>query len=164
MEKNDLNLRPRFSKELKLSSEMVLKSFEKAKLSQDSYVAFTVNNHVYLKIPKKNQHYWSPQLHLEIDDVDTNNSLLRGLFGPNPAIWTMFMFFHFLVGGLFIAFGIWAYANYSLGSSFLMQLILFFTMLLLWFVLYYVGRMGKETGNGQMHELYNFMNSILNTN
>lgn len=161
MEKNEVILRPRFSKELKHSSEEVIERFESVKGERKDYVISRVDHHIYLKIPKEDQHYWSPQLHLEIDEVDESSSHLRGLFGPNPSIWTMFMFFHFLVGGFFIVFSVWAYSNYSLDKPFLMQTIMLFVMILIWFVLYFVGRMGKETGHDQMHELYAFMNYVL---
>jgi len=161
MEKNEVILRPRFSKETNHSSEEVIALFEAVKKERKDYHISRVDHHIYLKIPKEDQHYWSPQLHLEIDEVDEESSSIRGLFGPNPAIWTMFMFFHFFVGASFLAFGVWAYSNYSLDKPFLMQMIMLFVMILVWFVLYFVGRMGKQTGHDQMHELYAFMNYVL---
>ena len=69
-----------------------------------------------------------------------------------------FMFLHFLVACLFIGFGIWAYTNATLKNSYGIQLGLMFFMMLIWFVLYFGGRMGKATGKPEMIALNDFLN------
>ena len=64
--------------------------------------------------------------------------------------------------GIFIAFGIWAYSNWSLETDYFMQLIVVFMMVFIWFVLYFAGRLGRASGKPEMHQLYNFMLKILN--
>ena len=93
--------------------------------------------------------------------VDENSSRLFGLFGPNPTVWTMFMFFHFIIAGLFIGFGIWAYTNWTLNTDFAIQLFLVILMIIIWLELYFGGRLGKATGKDQMVLLHNFMKSLL---
>ena len=56
------------------------------------------------------------------------------------------MFLHFLVAGLFMVFGIWAYTNWTLNDPYNLQLILMGLMVLLWFVLYAAGRLSKQKG------------------
>ena len=158
---NDIVLRPRFKIELKKNNQEVLKVFEEAKKTQKDFIVSRVDDHVFIKIPKSDQHFWSPQLHLEIMEVDKNSSRLFGLFGPNPTVWTMFMFFHFIVAGLFIGFGIWAYTNWALETDFTIQLFIAILMIVLWVALYFGGRLGKATGRDQMVLLHNFMNSLL---
>lgn len=158
---NDIVLRPRFKIELKKNNQEVLKAFEEAKKTQKDFIVSRVDDHVFIKIPKSDQHFWSPQLHLEIMEVDKNSSRLFGLFGPNPTVWTMFMFFHFIVAGLFIGFGIWAYTNWALETDFTIQLFIAILMIVLWVALYFGGRLGKATGRDQMVLLHNFMNSLL---
>ena len=158
---NDIVLRPRFKIELKKNNQEVLKAFEEAKKTQKDFIVSRVDDHVFIKIPKADQHFWSPQLHLEIMEIDKNSSRLFGLFGPNPTVWTMFMFFHFIVAGLFIGFGIWAYTNWTLKTDFAIQLFVAILMIVLWVALYFGGRLGKATGRDQMVLLHNFMNSLL---
>lgn len=158
---NDIVLRPRFQIELEQDRASALNQLEAKKFSQKRFVISRVDNHVFLRLPKQDQHFWSPQLHLEIIENNGHGSLLKGLFGPNPTVWTMFMFFHFAVAGLFIACGIWAYSNNALNVDYSLQLILMVFMVVLWFVLYFAGRMGKKAGRKEMHELYNFMNETL---
>lgn len=158
---NDIVLRPRFKIELKKNNQEILSVFEEAKKTQKDFIVSRVDDHVFIKIPKADQHFWSPQLHLEIMEIDKNSSRLFGLFGPNPTVWTMFMFFHFIVAGLFIGFGIWAYTNWTLKTDFAIQLFVTILMIVLWVALYFGGRLGKATGRDQMVLLHNFMNSLL---
>ena len=86
---------------------------------------------------------------------------MRGLFGPKPAVWTMFMFFHFAVASLFIAFGIWAYTNYTLGADYHLPMSFMGCMIMAWIILYIAGRAGKKAGKQEMEQLYGFMHKTL---
>lgn len=158
---NDIVLRPRFKLELEKNNQEVLKVFEEAKSTQKEFIVTRVDDHVFIKIPKANQHFWSPQLHLEIMEVDDSHCRLFGLFGPNPTVWTMFMFLHFAVAGIFIGFAIWAYTNWSLDNDFAIQLFVTLLMVVIWIALYFGGRVGKATGRDQMILLHNFMKKKL---
>jgi len=160
---NDIVLRPRFKMDLNQNNQTILKTFEALKTSQKDFVVSRVDDHVFIRLPKNKQHFWSPELHLEINEIDEASSRLHGLFGPKPSVWTMFMFFHFVVAGLFIAFGIWAYSNWTLKTDFTLQLVFTIFMVILWVGLYVGGRLGKATGKDQMHELFQFMTKVLNT-
>jgi hypothetical protein len=158
---NEIVLRPRFKIALDRTNESALQAFEQLKGSQTAFVVSRIDDHVFIRIPKAQQHFWSPQLHLEIIETGTNTSELYGLFGPNPAVWTLFMFLHFMVGVAFIAMGIWAYSNYSLDSPFVVQLVVMFLLLLGWVVLYFAGRLGKKAGKKEMLQQYQFMKDTL---
>ena len=158
---NEIILRPRFKIEMKQSNEAALQAFEMANEEQLEYIITRSDDHVFIKIPKHKQDFWSPQLHLEIEHLDENQSSLHGFFGPNPTVWTMFMFFHFIVAFLFIGFGIWAYTNYSLNTSYAIQLATMLFLLLIWIGLYIGGRIGKASGKKDMHALYDFMKKTL---
>lgn len=158
---NDIVLRPRFQLELSRSNQTILKAFEQTKGHQKNFVVSRIDNHVFIRIPKAEHHYWSPQLHLEVLPKDQDNCTVHGLFGPNPTIWTMFMFLHFIVAGLFIVFGIWAYSNWTLELPFVVQLTIMFLMVIAWVTLYLLGRMGRHSGKDQMHQLHDFMNDVL---
>ena len=158
---NEIVLRPRFKFEIKRNNQEALKLFEDAKSTQSDFIVSRVDDHVFIRIPKDKQHFWSPQLHLEINEVDDSTSMLLGLFGPNPTVWTMFMFFHFLVAVLFIGFGAWAYSNWSLENSYGLQVGVMILMVVIWVVLYFAGRLGKKAGMDEMHLLHHFMRDIL---
>ena len=117
-----------------------------------------LDDHIFIKFNKKEAHFWSPQLHLEINEADDGNSKLYGLFGPNPTLWTFFMFLHFGVATFFIIFGIWAYSAAALDRPYGIQVGAMVFMVVLWFTLYIFGRAGKRKGKPQMSQLYSFMN------
>ncbi|WP_186826727.1 GTP-binding protein [Psychroserpens burtonensis] len=161
---NDIVLRPRFKFHLKENNTYILDLFEDTETTQKDFIISRIDDHLFIKIPKAKQHYWSPQLHLEINQNENKGSIIYGLFGPNPTVWTMFMFFHFIVAGLFIGCGIWTYVNWSLGNSYALQLFFALFMIVIWLALYFGGRLGKKTGMTQMHELHHFMRDTLRTN
>lgn len=155
---SELYLRPRFSMELSESSEVVLARFKAAfKKEETVYKGSIVDGHVFIRIPKKTAHFWSPQLHLESIEKTTTTSELKGLFGPKPQVWTLFMFIHFVVGTLFLGFAVLLYTRLILNETVLLPAAMLIVLPLLWFVLYFVGKIGKSTGKTQMKELHNFM-------
>lgn len=158
---NKIVLRPRFKIALKHSSEVILKVFEATKENQKEYMVSRVDEHIFIRIPKEHQHFWTPQLHLEIHPENENESLLHGFFGPNPKVWTLFMFLHFVIGILFIGLGIWVYSNAMLNQEYALQIAGMVFLLLCWIGLYVGGSIGKATGKKQMQELYDFMNKTL---
>lgn len=153
----DIILRPRFQIELEISCKQLIALFSERKKNQGRYGISCLEHHVFIKLPKNEQHFWSPQLHLEISEVSENSCTVHGFFGPNPTVWTMFIFFHVVVGTLFMADMIWLYSNLSLGSSIALQIVIVVSLVATWVFLYLAGRIGKKKGKKEMRELYQFM-------
>ncbi|MDN3494067.1 GTP-binding protein [Winogradskyella bathintestinalis] len=160
---NEIVLRPRFKFEIATNNQTLLESFENKKSIQTEFIVSRIDDHVFLKFPKKDQHFWSPQLHLEINEDGPDKAIVHGLFGPNPTVWTLFMFLHFITAALFFGFGIWAYTNYNLENSYSLQLCLSILMILIWFGLYFAGRIGRAKGKPEMYRLQTFMNTTLSS-
>jgi hypothetical protein len=154
-------LRPRFQKLLDHNKEVVIAAFQQEKEGDSTFVISIVDDHIFIKLPRRLQHYWSPQLHLEVNDLSENSTKMYGLFGPNPTVWTMFMFLHFVVATVFFVFGIWAYSNWSLEQSYAIQLFLTLMTVVIWFALYFFGRLGRLRGKPQMQDLNAFMEQTL---
>ena len=158
---NEIVLRPRFKIELDYPIHIALGLFGEAKKNTEKFIVQCIDDHVFIKIPKEKQHFWSPQLDLEIIDKLDRTCVVHGLFGPKPSVWTLFMFIHFLVATLFIGMGVWAYSNLSLNNPYALQVTIMGLMILIWVVLYFAGRMGKEAGRKEMIQLHDFMKSTL---
>ena len=71
------------------------------------------------------------------------------------------MFLHFGVATVFSIVGIWAYSSAALDKPYSLQLGLMGFMILVWCILYFFGRAGKQKGKPQMEELYQFMMNTL---
>lgn len=159
---NQIVLRPRFKLERDEPKEVLLTAFEGSQASP--YIIKRIDDHVFIKFNSKKSHFWSPQLHLEILETDSGGSNIHGLFGPNPTLWTFFMFLHFGVATFFIIFGIWAYSSAALNKPYGWLLGAMGAMVVLWVLFYIMGRAGKKKGKPQMHELNNYLNQVLSDN
>ena len=157
---NDVVLRPRFSFEINLETKVILEHFRSYTKNKNYINVSVIDSHVFLKISKKNKHFWSPQLHLEIID-ENESSTIKGLFGPSPVVWTLFMFFHFLIAGLFIGSGVWAYVNYNLNETLILPIALMVSMIIIWIIFYFGGQIGKQKGRQEMNILHQFMQDVI---
>lgn len=156
---NDIVLRPRFQLPHNEDKEVLLKAFEETKHAP--FLIKRLDDHIFIKFSHEAAHFWSPQLQLEILEKEPDGSTLYGLFGPNPTLWTFFMFLHFGVGTFFVILGIWAYSSAALNKPYGVLVGAMIFMVILWFALYAFGRAGKKKGKPQMHALYLLMTDIL---
>lgn len=72
---NDITLRPRFSFEVDQDAKIVLSHFKSHAKTKNNIRVSVVEPHVFLKITKQEQHFWSPQLHLEILDQKSSTTV-----------------------------------------------------------------------------------------
>lgn len=151
---HEIRLRLRFYKDVDASvSELQEKFREHRDSLPEDYVVKVNDEHIWFHFKGAKKHYWSPHLHLELESKEDNTTHIRGLFGPDSTLWTMFMFLHFVVAGIFIIFGMIAYSNYTLKAPLMMDVIIMFIMVIVWFLLYVIARQIREKGHDQMNEL-----------
>ncbi|AUC85324.1 GTP-binding protein [Polaribacter sp. ALD11] len=151
-------LRPRFSIDLEESSDIILSRFSEAFVKEEiPFRGSIVDGHIFISVSKEKEHFWSPQLHLEIIEKSDNKSELKGLFGPKPQVWTLFMFVHFVIGVSFLGFFVLLYTRVSLKEPFVFPLIMMILLPFIWVLLYFIGKIGKDTGKSQMQDLHDFM-------
>ncbi|MGB0896086.1 MAG: GTP-binding protein [Flavobacteriaceae bacterium] len=160
-ELNDTILRPRFNFTHNLSHTVVLSAFESTKTSQSDFLVSRVDNHVFIRQPKSEQQFSSPQLHLEILPLDEQHCTIKGLFGPNPTIWTLFMFLHFVIVMLFLGNSIWMYTNWNLNRPVIAQSVIYALLIIAWFTLYAIGQMNKKKNIPTMLNQHHFMRDTL---
>ena len=159
---SDIHLRPRFKMELNSDEFTIIEKFRvKLSTKECSFCGKIIDNHIVVDVPVEENHFWSPQLAIEIEKVDDNQTIVKGLFGPKPNVWTLFMFFHFAVAVAFIGFSVMAYVKWTLKSDYTFPLIMVISLPVLWVVMYFLGRIGKKTGHKQMDELHEFMMKTL---
>lgn len=158
---NELFLRPRFQIELKKNQKEILKSFEFSKKNSEGLLLKIRDEHIVLDVAKTESTFWSPQLQLEIIYIKENESLVKGLFGPKPQIWTFFMFLHFGLATLFIGFLMLTYVQWTLKNNYTLPLIITLVLPIGAVILYFLGSYGKTKGQDQMLQLHNFMEKML---
>ncbi|CAM3753489.1 hypothetical protein FSS13T_02920 [Flavobacterium saliperosum S13] len=155
-------LRPRFYRETPKTSETIIQEYQQLKTEVASDYSIKISgNHIWFYISPKNRKYFSPHLHLELEKSENGSTNVRGLFGPDQALWTMFMFFHFIVAGIFLIFGMIAYSNWTLKQPYGNDLLIMGLMVAVWILLYLIARSNRHNSVPQMHELEQLMDRVL---
>ncbi len=154
------HVRPRFREVLPCSAGE-LESRLKAALKSDNcpVKGRVIRGHATLFLPPEEQHYWSPQLSLSYEEQD-DGTLLRGLYGPRPQVWTMFVLFYSIIGFAVLVLSVFGLSYWSLGKP----------VTILWWVpvlavvfltLYLVAYYGQRLGRDQMKVLHDFLQGII---
>jgi uncharacterized membrane protein len=155
---SDIYLRPRFKMNFDESHQNLIEKFKYISKNKTGKFGILISDgHVIIDIPMEENHFWSPQLNIEIERIEENRSLVKGLFGPKPQVWTLFMFIHFAMAFAFIGFSIIAYVKYTLKSDYKIALAVTAVLPILWITMYFLGRLGRKRGHKQMDDLYGFM-------
>ena len=110
-------VRPRFKIHTSLSVESLVEKIQTALKSEEAQCQGTVHElGGTISVPSEQQHYWSPQLSLSFEETESD-TILRGLYGPRPAVWGMFVFFYSVIGiGIMIIATI-GFSQLALGKS-----------------------------------------------
>ena len=116
---------------------------------------------VILDVTEEHVHYWSPQLNFRVDEDenDPNASIVSGLIGPRPAVWSLFMFIYFSMG--FIGFFISSFGVSKLILGEYSPYILAFPIAILFMLTAYkAGKYGEQLGKDQIEILKQFVRSV----
>ncbi len=153
-------VRPRFEVEVKEEPEEILEVIRAhLRTNIDSVKARIIPGFVTFFVPEAEQHFWSPQLSLSIEEIE-GGSLLRGMYGPSPSVWTMFVFFYAAIGFAIMVVSIVGLSNWSLEKS--ATILWLVPILMLAFLsLYLVAYSGQKLGHDQMVTLHGFMEETL---
>ena len=154
-----IEIRPRFKRESTLPPAAILTQF-KERLREDSgeIRGFVANNHVYMRIPSEEQHFWSPQLNLEVMG-DEQGSTIYGVFGPRESVWLMYIFFYTLLGFASLVIMIVGFSQMQLGLSGRILWTLPILALITLFALMNA-RTGQKLGKDQMNRLYHYYKEV----
>ena len=158
---SELAIRPRFQEHSKMSPQEVVHKLKQALEQPNAKIKGTIiNQHIILRIPLAEQHYWSPQLDLEIVE-STGGSIIKGLFGPSPSVWFMYVFFYCVLGFISIMVMIMGFSQLNLGLSARILWILPITTLLFVFA-FLTARAGQQLGQTEIQRLYAFLITNIN--
>lgn len=120
------------------------------------------NNHVTLDIIGEDVHYWSPQLNFRVepDEKDNSCSVVSGLVGPRPAVWTMFVFVYSAIGAVAFFISLFAVSKIMLGKP--TNLIYAFPVALLFILTaYLMGKYGEKLAKDQTELLKQFVRAAV---
>jgi len=154
-------IRPRFLISTDLSIEE-LENLLKSEIKRQTYPCYGSVSYGYavIKISKKLQHFWSPQLSISMEQ-EGSETTVRGLYGPKPSVWTMFIFFYSIIGFSTLIVAMVGLTRYSLDKpSEILWLVP--VGLLLIIGVYFGSAAGKKIGKEQLQILHHFFESATN--
>ena len=153
-------VRPRFRLESPYSPKTLEEKIEKALAKEDATCkGQVIPGHVTLFLPPQEQHYWSPQLSLTFEETEAG-SLIRGLYGPRPQVWTMFVLFYSIIGFAALIVLVFGFSYWSLNKP-AGILWLVPVLAIIFLSLYLVAYYGQKLGNEQIKTLHDFIDDIL---
>lgn len=154
-----IRIRPRYRRASTLPSCQVVDQILEGLIEKRGIVGSTLENHAYLRIPDEDQHYWSPEFHVTVEKQE-EGSLIRGIVGPKPKVWTMFMFFYSVVIVLFFLGTAMGVSQWMLGmdSPMLWSIP---ACIILWGLIVTAAKIGQQKGKKQMIKLWRFLDHAI---
>ncbi len=88
-------VRPKFKFHSDINTEGIIKEIGSLLESTTNVDGKIRDNYIYLKIPEKDQHYWSPEMRISLKDSEGDKgSLVSAMVGPTGKVWATFMVFY----------------------------------------------------------------------
>lgn len=159
MSDKPFHIRPRFKEQLPVTADEFQKRLEEALEDAEKWEGRVRFGFVTVQIPFKDQHFWSPQLTISYESTD-DGVLVRGMYGPRPNVWTMFVFFYAIVGMAMLAVLMVGLSNLTLDKD---AVILWWVpvLVLVFLSLFLVARAGQSISKKQMVVLHEFVEQVM---
>jgi hypothetical protein len=158
----ELKLRYRFDKVVSKPIEAIVESCEKLKQKVEPDYRIKISElYIRFSIGMLRREKYSPNLKITLEKMEDGNTFIKGTYGPDPVLWFFFIFLHVVVALVFLIFAVIVYSKWSLHQPFKFDLMVMFTMTIIWFLLYFIARLNRSKGHGQMKELEKLFNKVI---
>ncbi len=156
-------IRPRVKIISELSKDEIQKRISDYINSTDNYCkGWVKEGHAVVCASADERHLWTPLLNLQIDELE-NGTELRGVIGPNPSVWTGFVFLFSLLGFLLFVISMWGFINLSLGKH--SQALWYIPVVLVLMLSVYISaRIGQRLSKKEVAYLRDFVEKISQKN
>lgn len=155
---DNIEIRPRFKLISVFGKDEVIEKVKVALPKQSEVKGAIKDNHIFLRIPEKQQHYWSPSMEVVVTNYydDESKAYIRCLLGPKQSIWVMLMFFYIGIGVLALFGGMYGLVKWNLGKESIF-IWAFPVAALLFTIIYLTAKYGQRKGRDQMLYLVSFL-------
>ena len=161
-EKTGFQIRPRFEVNSQHTVSEIEDIMRKALKSEEAPCTGKVRYGYVSMYPKdEDHHYWSPHLSVTIEEnQEGEGTLLRGLYGPSPAVWTMFVFIYGIIALSIVIVTVIGFANMSIDES--GQILWIVPLLILAFAsMYLTSSIGQKKGHDQIEDIHHFFEDCI---
>jgi|GEM_PF-476029 len=154
-------LRPRFDIILNRDPKTVIADFQAGLARPDVALDGKVRgDSLQIGLPPAEVNTWSPSLDLRIEPHEGGGTIVRGRIGPQPQVWTTFMFFHMMIAMVGLGGLMWGIAQMVAGGSGWPMWILPGALVLHVFVAG-AAFIGQGLGADQTHRLRSFVDDVV---
>ena len=157
---SSFRIRPRFKVISKETKENIQSNIITQIQKQESKcIAQQIPGLIILKIPEPERHFWSPELSLTFEKKG-EGTLIRGLYGPKPGIWSFFSFGYIGLAVFSFFAGIFGLAQLGLNQEapILWTIPIFATIAI---SIYLIAQFGQKVGVEQTFQLHHFFEETL---
>ncbi len=160
--RKELKLRYRFDKVVSKPIEAIVESCEKLKQKVEPDYRIKISElYIRFSIGMLRREKYSPNLKITLEKMEDGNTFIKGIYGPDPVLWFFFIFLHVVVALVFLIFAVVVYSKWSLHQPFKFDLMVMFTMTIIWFLLYFIARLNRSKGLEQMKELEKLFKKVI---
>ena len=165
---NTIRNRPRFKLWTSLTPEEFTEQLkiEREKGKETSKFTGKISSQEsFVEVKTEDEPIWKPRLTLRAEVEPGEGTIIRGIFGPRPSIWTFFMFLYVCLGATFITFGCLYYSMYVANSrndsDFSWVGIATMLSFLAIIVTYIAVKIAQHKAKGEMMQLREFAENII---
>jgi hypothetical protein len=158
-----IRTRPRFKVSTKMSPEEFSEKVKKHIQDRHKTLTGYCNSEVgVIRVVQDQDKFWAPQLQLRIEENPDKKGkfFIRGMFGPRPSIWTLFMFSYGLGGAIILTTGLYGWVELALGIG---NFWVWTNLLGLLLIIgpYISAKIGQRIARGHMDVLRTFIERVL---
>ncbi|RLD69046.1 MAG: hypothetical protein DRI95_01265 [Bacteroidetes bacterium] len=152
---SSFRIRPQFKVIINKSKEDIENKIkDHIQKKSTKFIAQQIPGFIILKIPEPERHFWSPELSLTFEKKE-NGTLIKGLYGPKPSIWSFFSFSYI---GLAV-FTFFAFIFGSVQLSLDQEAPIFWSLSIFVSIalgIYLIAQFGQKVGVEQTFRLHHF--------
>jgi len=156
-------IRPRFALKIEASPEVAIAKLQEGFKKDPTVGGVFSKHHLFLKIPESEQHYWSPELTVRIEQEEfTDYTTVSCVVGPKQSVWALWAFFYTALLLITLFSGFYGMAKYSVdGSSHWLWVVPIGILGLS--TAFLASKFGQRKGRNQMLHLISFVYHELST-
>lgn len=150
-----IDIMPRFKLLSSLKKDEVINTVVDGVNTDNTVNGKTIHDHFYLTIPERDWHYWSPELHITVEELN-EQSLIRCHVGPRQTVWVMILFLYASISLLVLFGGMYALTQWQMSRPTMWLWVIPVGILALAGV-YIIAKIGQYKGRDQMLHLCSFL-------
>ena len=151
---SSFRVRPRFRHVIPFEPEITIEKIDtKITEKKDRCEVKRFPEYLCLRIPEEQLHFWSPQLTLNIEPIDSGKTVINGVYGPNANVWSIFLYAYLTAGSIALFSGCLGVAQLLIDHQ-AWGFWIFWPALAAIVIFYLTAQFGQKLGASQTYQLH----------